>query len=47
MKKIDAIKILSLVSGLLGLAGTLVSNYASSKELKDAVAKEVAKQIRK
>ena len=42
---ISAIKIVSIVGTLLGIAGTLVSGYASQKQQEETIAQKVAEAL--
>lgn len=47
MKKssIDAVKILGIIGTGLGVVATVLGNYSQEKEMKKAVAEEVAKAL--
>lgn len=45
MKKVNIVKVLGIVGTGLGLAATLISDYANKKELDSKVAEAVAKAL--
>lgn len=45
MKKFDIIKFASFGATLLGLAGTLLSGWASEKKMQEQIEEEVQKQL--
>lgn len=45
MKGFDTIKLVSLGATLLGLAGTLLSGWASEKKMQEQIEEEVQKQL--
>lgn len=45
--KIDVIKVVSVIGTLLGVAGTLVSSYATQKQQDETIAKKVAEALAK
>ena len=47
MKKINAVGIVSIAGTVLGLAGTLLSGWATNKKMNATIEKEVAKALNK
>lgn len=47
MKKIDIVKVMSIGGTILGIAGTLISGYASNKEMARTVEEKVAEALAK
>lgn len=47
MKKVDIVKVMSIGGTILGIAGTLISGYASNKEMARTVEEKVAEALAK
>lgn len=45
--KMNIVKTVSIIGTLLGVAGTLVSNWASKQTMNETIQKEVAKALAK